>query len=247
MRTWIITAITMIILLPAVSALAENSITIDSVVTFTNQTGKVPVTFTNDVDLAGIEMSVWWDLPEVQIDSFSFADGRVEFATLKGSLVMGDTVSIYAIPFSGEPLITPGTGLFGHLHFSYSLDIIPQVMTIDTVTVIVPPDVDYSTRFMEPSKGFFTPDFILGYLDIQQAFGCCVEVRGDVDNDGGLDANIADLTYLVAYLFTGGAPPDCPEEADLDAQEGPDANIADLTYLVSYLFTGGPAPLPCTP
>lgn len=247
MRTLIIAAITLVLCLPGLSAQAENSITIDSVTAFTNETGIVPVYFTNDVDLAGIEMTVFWNVPEVQIDSFSFAGGRVEFATLKGTLVMGDTVSVYAIPFSGEPLITAGTGLLGHLHFSYSLDITPQLVAIDTVTVFIPPDVDYSTRFLEPSRGYFTPDFTLGYLDLLQAFGCCAGIRGDVDNDDAPLPNIADLTYLVAYLFTGGPPPDCPSEADLDGVDGPDANIADLTYIVAYLFTGGPEPASCQP
>ncbi len=247
MRTWIIVVITLAICLSPHTTLAENSITIDSIAAYTNQTGIVPVYFTNDIDLAGIEMTVFWDVPDVQIDSFSFAGGRVEFATLKGALFLDDTVSVYAIPFSGEPLITAGTGLMGYLHFSYSLDITPQLMTIDTVTVLIPPDVDYSTRFLEPARGFFTPDFTLGYIEILQAYGCCAGIRGDVDNDGGSLPNVADLTYLVGYLFTGGPPPDCPSEADVDAIDGPDANIADLTYLVAYLFTGGPDPVSCGP
>ncbi|RKX29640.1 MAG: hypothetical protein DRP47_01275 [Candidatus Zixiibacteriota bacterium] len=247
MRTWIFCAFVLALILPAIPVLAENSITIDSVATFTNQTGKVPVNFTNDIELAGVELTVWWNSPEIQIDSFSFIDGRVDYTTLKGTYVMGDTVTVYALPFSGEPLIGIGTGLFGHLHFSYPLEINPQVVTIDSVTVIVPPDVDYGTRFMEPSKGYFTPDFNKGYLDIQQAFGCCSGIRGNVDNQGDDEPNIADLTYLVSFLFQGGPPPDCPEEADMNADGDPEANVADLTYLIAFLFLGGPDPLPCNP
>ncbi|MBU8934988.1 MAG: dockerin type I repeat-containing protein [candidate division Zixibacteria bacterium] len=70
---------------------------------------------------------------------------------------------------------------------------------------------------------------------------CCEGIRGNVDGIG--DVNIADLTYLVAYLFTGGPPPPCLEEADVNGDG--EINIADLTYLVSYLFTGGPAPVAC--
>jgi len=61
---------------------------------------------------------------------------------------------------------------------------------------------------------------------------------GDADGSGQI--NVADVTYLVAYLFTGG-----PEPVPLlagDCDDDGQVNVADLTYLVSYLFRGGPAP-----
>jgi hypothetical protein len=62
---------------------------------------------------------------------------------------------------------------------------------------------------------------------------------GDIDNSGGVD--VADLTYLVDYLFRGGPAPAVPEAADVDGSGGID--VADLTYLVDYLFRGGPEPV----
>ncbi|MBU8932994.1 MAG: VCBS repeat-containing protein [candidate division Zixibacteria bacterium] len=76
--------------------------------------------------------------------------------------------------------------------------------------------------------------------------GCCEGLRGNVDNIG--EVNIADLTYLVAYLFTGGPPPPCSPESNVDgitSESGGEIDIADLTQLVSYLFTGGSAPGVC--
>jgi len=74
--------------------------------------------------------------------------------------------------------------------------------------------------------------------------GCCVEpTRGNVDGDVNDQINVADLTYLVDYLFRGGPPPPCPEEGDVNGDDN--TNVADLTYLVDYLFRGGPAPPPC--
>jgi len=72
---------------------------------------------------------------------------------------------------------------------------------------------------------------------------CCNHdgIRGDVNYDMAID--VADLTYFVAYLFTGGPPPPCEEEGDVDGSSGLD--VADLTYLVAYLFTGGPDPAVC--
>ena len=70
---------------------------------------------------------------------------------------------------------------------------------------------------------------------------CCLGIRGNIDNEG--EINVSDLTYLVSFLFQGGADPACSEEADVDASGA--VNVSDLTYLVAYLFQGGPEPLSC--
>jgi len=60
------------------------------------------------------------------------------------------------------------------------------------------------------------------------------------DLDYSHDVNIADLVFLVDYLFRGAFPPYPLFIGDVngDCQ----VNIADLTYLVDYLFRGGSAP-----
>lgn len=68
-------------------------------------------------------------------------------------------------------------------------------------------------------------------------------VCGDVDGNG-VGPVIADLTYMVDYLFRGGPPPPVMEAANVDGDNG--VNIADLTYMVDFLFRGGPAPV-CGP
>lgn len=71
---------------------------------------------------------------------------------------------------------------------------------------------------------------------------CCV-VRADID-DNATAADIADLVYLVAYMFQSGPPPACPLAADVNGDSvGPD--IADLVYLVSFMFQGGAPPVAC--
>ncbi len=76
---------------------------------------------------------------------------------------------------------------------------------------------------------------------------CICPFPGDVNATGAID--IADLTYIVDYMFVGGPAPvsdtDCPSpnRADLDCNLGVD--IADLTYMVDYMFGGGEAP--CNP
>ncbi len=87
---------------------------------------------------------------------------------------------------------------------------------------------------------------LLGHYDV----GCdCCKIHGNVDGLGNSDGwiNVSDLTYLVAYVFAGGAEPPCPVEADVDGsgQSGGLADVADITYLVGYLFQGGPEPPAC--
>lgn len=72
---------------------------------------------------------------------------------------------------------------------------------------------------------------------------CCV-IRGDI-NHSGSGPDIADLVYLVAYMFSGGAEPPCMEEANVNNDGSPVPDIADLVYLVNYMFGGGPPPAPC--
>jgi hypothetical protein len=72
---------------------------------------------------------------------------------------------------------------------------------------------------------------------------CCFGLRGNVDADPQDQINVADVTFLVAYLFQSGAAPVCAMEADCDAVLP--VSVADLTLLVGYLFQDGPAPEAC--
>ena len=66
-----------------------------------------------------------------------------------------------------------------------------------------------------------------------QSFIC-----GDANDDTEVD--IDDVTFLIAYIFSGGPPPANPEAADPDCSG--DIDIDDVTYLVSYIFLDGPEP-----
>jgi outer membrane protein assembly factor BamB len=70
---------------------------------------------------------------------------------------------------------------------------------------------------------------------------CCVGPSGDADGSGS--TNVADLTFIVDYLFNSGPEAECPVAADVDGSG--DTNVADVTYLVDYLFRSGPPPVDC--
>ncbi len=65
-----------------------------------------------------------------------------------------------------------------------------------------------------------------------------VYVCGDANEDGQID--IADVVYLINYLFTGGSAPQPWEAGDANCDGAVD--IGDVVYLINYLFVGGPPP-----
>ena len=66
-------------------------------------------------------------------------------------------------------------------------------------------------------------------------------VCGDINGDGGFDPDIADLIYLVSYMFQDGPEPPDLATCDFDGNGTPEPDIADLIYLVSFMFQDGPA------
>jgi len=69
---------------------------------------------------------------------------------------------------------------------------------------------------------------------------CCI-TRGDADGAGTV--NIGDAVYLVQFIFFGGLPPPCEEEADADGSGS--VNVGDAVYLVQFIFFGGDPLPPC--
>jgi|GEM_PF-1394158 len=59
-------------------------------------------------------------------------------------------------------------------------------------------------------------------------------VLGDANSDGIVD--MADLVYLISYLYRGGLPPSPKSLGDFN-QDG-EVNLADIVALVNYLFRG---------
>jgi hypothetical protein len=71
--------------------------------------------------------------------------------------------------------------------------------------------------------------------------GCPGYIRGNANGDDQI--NIADVVYLINYLFLGGSPPDPLGAGDTNCDGTID--ISDIVYLINYLFISGPPP--CEP
>lgn len=63
-------------------------------------------------------------------------------------------------------------------------------------------------------------------------------LRGDANRNSGVD--LADAIFTLAFLFSGGSVPSCPDAADVN--DDGQINVADAISLLSYLFSGAQTP-----
>ncbi|KPL21264.1 MAG: hypothetical protein AMS23_09575 [Bacteroides sp. SM1_62] len=63
--------------------------------------------------------------------------------------------------------------------------------------------------------------------------------HGDANADGNV--TIADVVYMINYMFRSGPEPIPLETGDVDGDNL--CQIQDAVYLVNYLFKGGPPPI----
>jgi len=74
---------------------------------------------------------------------------------------------------------------------------------------------------------------------IQLQINAAPPAVGDVD--GSSTVNLLDATYLISYLYKGGAAP-APLISVGDADGNGFINLLDITYIVNYLYKSGPEP-----
>ena len=84
-------------------------------------------------------------------------------------------------------------------------------------------------------------------LSISISAQCCLGDRGNFNGDINDEVDISDVVFLVDYMFNGGDPYPCFEEADIFPNDSPDGSldISDLVAMIDYMFNNGPAPPPC--
>lgn len=116
-----------------------------------------------------------------------------------------------------------------------------------------PPVVGDSTQIALDGYPGRTPTFVgslatydaLAMSGLLHLSSCCQGIRGNIDGDPLEEINIADLVYMVTFMFQSGPEPPCMKEANVDGDIFEQIDIADLVYLVTYMFQGGPAPAIC--
>lgn len=119
--------------------------------------------------------------------------------------------------------LPPGSGPIINLHFDAS----GMGETVIDTASFAGNSLDLDSPFAD-----YLPRIVTGEVQVGQ----CADIDGN-----GTVADIADLVYLVAYMFGGGPPPVMMSAANIDGEGG--ITISDLVYLTTYMFQGGPAPV----
>ncbi|HOP08165.1 MAG TPA: S8 family serine peptidase [candidate division Zixibacteria bacterium] len=127
----------------------------------------------------------------------------------------------------GSPLLTPGTGEIMKIY----------VTTDDLALGGLAAEVDSSQtpRRLNLTSPQLTYDPVVHAGQIITRY----VMRGDVNGDFSID--IADVVYLVTWMFQGGPAPIAVQAADVNANL--QVGIDDLVYLVDYEFNQGPPPV----
>lgn len=155
------------------------------------------------------------------------------FSTLEARGDAGDTSSPYCVsatvlglaPTNPNHPIGPGFGLL----FKLYLDVlcIPDSSLPDTMLYInVYADLAQADTLIKEKKTLPGRLFVFKIK------------YGDANADNKI--SVADVVYLISYLFKGGSPPNPLIKGD--ANGNGKVTVADVVYLISYLFKGGPTP-----
>jgi len=195
----------------------------------------LPVYLHNTVQIKQIQFSFYMENTiGITFDSFSVAGLRTEYFdnVSYNALVTNRKYGILMVPDpagGGTNYLKPDTGAILNLYFNVPLSApAGAVVPIDSITAS-----GKRPRY-DALWGELIPVFNAGSIEIQSC------ARGDVDCSGG-DIDIADLVYLVDYMFNDGPAPDPYDVGNIDGQ-GFVIDIADLVYLVDFMFNSGPPP-----
>ncbi|HCW45478.1 MAG: hypothetical protein H8E43_06645 [Planctomycetia bacterium] len=180
--------------------------------------GTFPVYMTSTVAIAGFQFDVVFDSPTGILSAAS-----------------GGLAETYGYDI--------GSGSVTVLGFSLTLTEIPPTPTLEvlvnitiTTTTGIP---DFGNICLEnPVFSDVTAN------SVGVTIGPCSSLvptfrRGDCNLDTTF--NLADVIYLLAQLFSGGALGSCQDSCD--SNDDGNTNIADAVYSLAALFTSGPPPL----
>jgi hypothetical protein len=149
--------------------------------------------------------------------------------------IWGDTSRVYAV-WNDSRFGSPDYAMYLRYSHDRGQSWSSEIMIVDSIDPAWEPDVyGWGDFFYFIWREQNAPEYIRG---VYYRFGAWY-LPGDVDYSGSV--NVADITYLVNYLFRGGNEPFVPDVAQMNGQGG--VNVVDVTYIVDYLFRNGPPPV----
>ncbi|HOD67058.1 MAG TPA: T9SS type A sorting domain-containing protein, partial [candidate division Zixibacteria bacterium] len=181
----------------------------------------------------------------VVVDSVSFSHAIVDTAWIipdQQIIIVDRDIQPPPMPDSTDSMMVPQTCKVADIHFTVRDFAYDEKVLIDTTTYVAPDDDTLRYRFVLATGDTTVPAFSPGQIIIGEEPPCCV-MRGDFTHDWPPELTILDLTSLIAYLFRGGAAPQCLDEADVNADGG--VTVGDATMLICIIFRDCQTPLAC--
>jgi len=160
---------------------------------------------------------MWYDVTNYGVDGihveiFYNADGA------------RDTIDFIGTGGALDSLLNTGNDW---MEYVYDLSYIPAGTSIRVGFVF-----SSDNQYTYDGEGFYIDDVRVG-----PSRGAWV--AGDVTGDHVVD--IADVVFLINYLYKFGPAPDPPQRGDLNGDS--EVTLADIVYLINYLYRAGPPPL----
>ncbi len=241
----VITTICMLMIF-SVSAPAEDSINLECPVFAADgslDSVGVRVFLANDSNLANFTLSF-----EINTDKFVFSSARPSMLIMQPVPLCAFIWHVFSwgrrIAVAGyvptDLAYYPSCPTPIHVFTMWFRPVVPyegDCVDIDTCYI----DNGYYTRFMvHKTYQIFYPEYNdCDSCDIAAEIIPC----GDLNGSGQMD--IADVIYLVNYIFSSGPAPQDTSQGDADCSS--QTNIADAVYLVNYIFAGGAEPCAACP
>ena len=228
-----------------------------------NNTGlSVPITVTNSAEIYGLTMVMKYDPEQIRIEEIVTEEGTLlssqnaEYIIAEAHNSEGvayiSTLKDLATPFwfqTGEdPNLPVGTDQlvatlkcaivvsaeagFASIKFTDGVIIPNQIVPPDDLQ-LYPGVENLVFEGVTPIRPVLASAENEGGIIIERGFIC-----GDSNKDDLID--ISDPTFLLNFIFSGGAAPPCMDAAD--ANNDTRLDISDAIWLLNYLFQGGPQP-----
>ena len=206
---------------PNIQCLSDDTVTVPVYLTNSQPLARftIPVSFTGETQLALVGFntdSCRTDyFDDIHLSAYSSSGGKATFSFTA------------AAPLSDNPPLTPGSGPIINLRLKV-LDG-SGVNTLDTTSTSIT-SLDLNAGYVQ-----YQPRVIPGGL----AIGLC----GDVDGNGS-GPNLADITYLINYIYLKGPAPWSLKAANGygDIVDDDIINLIDVTGLIGYVFLQGHPP-----
>ena len=158
---------------------------------------------------------LWYDVTNYGVDG-------IHVSLIDEMSGMADTLDFIGTGGALDSVLNTGNDW---LEYDYDLSFIPPGTSV-RVCFSFTSDADYT----HDGEGFYIDDIRVGPTVSVTA--------GDVTGDGSVD--VADVIYLINYLYKSGPVPS-PLQAG-DANGDGNVDVADVIYLINYLYKGGPQP-----